>query len=109
MLRTLEIYNLQWPRHGKRKHELQIENCKMKIANRQLKSWVLPRISSLPFRFAAMIFLVLASGIAAQAQAKRVVVIKVDGLPYEMVDRFARETDPETGKSRLPWFDHIFY
>ena len=45
----------------------------------------------------------------AAAQTKRVVVLKVDGLPYEMVDRFAREHDPLTGKSRLPWFDHVFY
>jgi hypothetical protein len=58
--------------------------------------------------FAAVIFLILASGIV-RAQARRVVVIKVDGLPYEMIDRFARERDPETGKSRLPWFDHVFY
>src|SRR6266576_6070280 len=57
----------------------------------------------------AVFFLILASAIAARAQAKRVVVIKIDGLPYEIVDRFARETDPETGKSRLPWFDHVFY
>jgi len=56
-----------------------------------------------------MFFLMVASGISAQAQTRRVVVIKIDGLPYEMVDRFARETDPETGKSRLPWFDHVFY
>jgi hypothetical protein len=45
----------------------------------------------------------------AQTQAKRVVVIKVDGLPYDMVERFARETDPLTGKSLLPWFDSIFF
>ena len=43
------------------------------------------------------------------AQTKRVVVIKIDGLPYEMVERFAREQDPLTGKSRLPWFDNIFF
>jgi hypothetical protein len=43
------------------------------------------------------------------AQAKRIVVIKVDGLPGEMVDRFVRETDPRTGKSQLPWFDQVFY
>jgi hypothetical protein len=62
-----------------------------------------------PFMFAAVIFFILASGSVARAQARRVVVIKVDGLPYEMVDRFARERDPETGKSRLPWFDYVFY
>src|SRR5687768_9155390 len=46
---------------------------------------------------------------SAHAQAKRVVLLKVDGLPYPTVDRFVRERDPQTGKSRLPWFEHIFY
>ncbi|HMJ24800.1 MAG TPA: alkaline phosphatase family protein [Pyrinomonadaceae bacterium] len=45
----------------------------------------------------------------AQAQAKRVVMLKIDGLPYEMVERFARERDPVTGKSLLPWFDSVFF
>src|SRR5262249_22783569 len=48
-------------------------------------------------------------GASSKAQTKRVVIVKVDGLPYDMVDRFVRERDPLTGKSRLPWFDHIFY
>ena len=47
--------------------------------------------------------------IGAQSGTKRVVVIKVDGLPYEMVERFARERDPRTGKSLLPWFDSVFF
>jgi hypothetical protein len=42
-------------------------------------------------------------------QTKRVVAIQCDGLPYELVDRFVRERDSRTGKSRLPWFDYIFY
>jgi hypothetical protein len=45
----------------------------------------------------------------AGAQSKRLVVIKVDGLPYSEVDRFARERDPRTGKSLLPWFEEVFY
>jgi hypothetical protein len=45
----------------------------------------------------------------AQTKTKRVVVIKVDGLPYEMVERFAREQDPVTGKSLLPWFENVFF
>jgi len=45
----------------------------------------------------------------AQARTKRVVVIKIDGLPYEMVERFAREQDPMTGRSLLPWFDNVFF
>src|SRR5436190_3323338 len=47
--------------------------------------------------------------ITLQAQTKRIVILKVDGLPYDMVDQFVHERDPLTGKSRLPWFDHIFY
>lgn len=54
-------------------------------------------------------FILLALTSSAQAQAKRVVILKVDGLPFGTVDRFVRERDPETGKSRLPWFDHIYY
>jgi len=48
-------------------------------------------------------------GASSKAQTKRVVILKVDGLPYDMVDRFVHERDLLTGKSRLPWFDHIFY
>jgi hypothetical protein len=46
---------------------------------------------------------------SAAAQTKRVVVIKVDGLPYELIERFAHEQDPRTGKSLLPWFDYVFF
>jgi hypothetical protein len=42
-------------------------------------------------------------------QAKRVVLVKVDGLPYDLVDQFVKERDPRTGKSQLPWIEHIFY
>ena len=58
---------------------------------------------------AAAVFVCLCLVSSAQAQAKRVVLLKVDGLPYPTVDRFVRERDPQTGKSRLPWFEHIFY
>ena len=58
---------------------------------------------------AGIVLLVLALHVTAPAQTKRVVVIKVDGLPYELVERFAREQDPLTGKSRLPWFDNVFF
>ena len=54
-------------------------------------------------------FFILSIFPGASAQTKRVVVIKVDGLPYELVERFARERDPLTGKSQLPWFDQIFF
>ena len=57
---------------------------------------------------AAMLFIAGAT-LMAPAQTKRVVMVKVDGLPYELIDRFARERDPLTGKSRLPWFDYVFF
>src|SRR5918999_1049485 len=43
------------------------------------------------------------------AETKRVVIIRVDGLPYGLLDSFAKERDQHTGKSRLPWIDHVFY
>ena len=52
---------------------------------------------------------ILFSCSASFAQAKRLVVIKVDGLPTDMVDRFVREHDPQSGKSLLPWFEEVFY
>jgi hypothetical protein len=45
----------------------------------------------------------------ALAQTKRLVVIKCDGLPYDVVDRFVKQRDPQSGKSVLPWIDYIFY
>jgi len=57
----------------------------------------------------ALISLCLLLPAVAAAQAKRIVLIKVDGLPNELVDRFVNERDPRTGKSQLPWIDHIFY
>jgi len=43
------------------------------------------------------------------AAPKRLVVLKVDGLPYGLLDSLVRERDPRSGKSRLPWIEHIFY
>lgn len=40
---------------------------------------------------------------------KRVVIIKVDGLPNYYVDRFVAQKDAKTGKSLLPWFEEVFY
>ncbi len=40
---------------------------------------------------------------------RRLVVIKVDGVPYNLLNSLVQERDGRTGKSRLPWVDHIFY
>lgn len=49
-----------------------------------------------------------AGGPPAEAQARRVVILMVDGLNADLLYRSMRQKDPATGKSRLPWFSHIF-
>lgn len=44
----------------------------------------------------------------AQTIPQRIVILKVDGLGADLLYNAMRETDPATGKSRLPWFAHIF-
>lgn len=40
--------------------------------------------------------------------AKRVVLLKIDGLNGGLLERYMREIDPATGKPELPWFSRIF-
>ena len=85
---------------------MQNENCQVTFATgvvRRLRQTLQTRL--LIFAAAALLFF----SASAPAQTNRVVILKVDGLPYDMVDRFVHEQDPLTGKSLLPWFDHIFY
>jgi hypothetical protein len=58
---------------------------------------------------AVLAFILLFCSFPAAAQTKRLVVIKCDGLPYDVVDRYVKQRDPQSGKSVLPWIDHIFY
>src|SRR5687768_11083881 len=60
------------------------------------------------FVYAVVLFAVFVSLCPAQS-VKRLVLIKVDGLPGFYVDRFATQTDPQTGKPLLPWFNEVFY
>jgi hypothetical protein len=59
--------------------------------------------------FAGIVLLLLCTAGAASAQTKRLVLIKCDGLPHDLVDRLVQQRDPQSGKSVLPWIDHIFY
>jgi hypothetical protein len=43
-----------------------------------------------------------------EGQAKRLVLVKVDGLPADRIERLLQQTDPETGRSMLPWMHYIF-
>ncbi len=53
--------------------------------------------------------LILFTAVSGFSQARRIVIIKCDGLPPAYVDSLVRERDPRTGKSRLPWIEHVFY
>lgn len=61
-----------------------------------------------PASSAFSILLLLA--LPAAAQVKRVVVIKADGLPESLIERYAREPagPGREGRSRLPWIQHVF-
>ena len=58
--------------------------------------------------FLTLLFL-LCAGSVSLAQTKRLVIIKCDGLPHDLVDRLVKQRDSQSGKSLLPWIDHIFY
>ncbi|MEP6742414.1 MAG: alkaline phosphatase family protein, partial [bacterium] len=66
------------------------------------------RLRQLSMLVGVLTLLVSLSAIS-HAQARRVVTVQCDGLPYDIVDRFVKERDPRTGKSQLPWIDYIFY
>jgi predicted AlkP superfamily pyrophosphatase or phosphodiesterase len=59
-------------------------------------------------RILALILLASAVAYAAEQPARRVVILKIDGLNADLLYRNMREKDPTTGKPRLPWFAHIF-
>jgi hypothetical protein len=71
-------------------------------SNRSIREAVLARL------FLTLLFLLCAAGVSL-AQTKRLVIIKCDGLPHDLVDRLVKQRDPQSGKSLLPWMDHIFY
>lgn len=41
--------------------------------------------------------------------AKRLVILKIDGLNADLLYRTMARVDPATGKSYLPWFQNIFF
>jgi hypothetical protein len=38
----------------------------------------------------------------------RLVILKIDGLNADLLNRYMRQIDPATGKPQLPWLAHIF-
>ncbi len=45
---------------------------------------------------------------APPPDSRRLVVIKVDGLGEGVVEHWLAQRDPKTGKSALPWIQHVF-
>jgi len=56
---------------------------------------------------APLIFALLVAA-PVQAEVKRVVIIKLDGVPESVLERELARIDPLTHKSTLPWIDHVF-
>ena len=63
------------------------------------------RLASFLFLLASLFLLPSIAG----AQTSRIVMLKVDGLPHRMIEKFVHERNPRTGKSQLPWMEHVFY
>ena len=86
--------------------------CTRDPAKAQRRKAIKPANKLLSLRlcaFAEILLLLLCAASAAHAQTKRLVIIKCDGLPYDVVDRAVKQRDPQSGKSLLPWIDYIFY
>jgi predicted AlkP superfamily pyrophosphatase or phosphodiesterase len=62
------------------------------------------------FRLSCVVVLIsVFAGIGHAQGVKRLVLVKIDGLPFESIDKYVHQRDRKTGKSTLPWFDEIFY
>jgi hypothetical protein len=48
-------------------------------------------------------------GHAQGASAERIVIIKADGLSFALLEEFVQKRDAYSGKSVLPWIEHVFY
>jgi len=60
-----------------------------------------------PRLFWRALLLVLACA-SLQAEVKRLVIVKLDGIPHDVLERELQRVDPTTGKSTLPWIERIF-
>ncbi len=56
----------------------------------------------------AAFFVICLFASAISAEVKRVVIVKLDGVPHDLLERELSRVNPDTGKSTLPWIDHVF-
>jgi hypothetical protein len=62
----------------------------------------------MPPAWVARLTLLLGLAAGARAEGKRIVIIKLDGVPQELLEQELLRTDPATNKSVLPWIDRVF-
>jgi hypothetical protein len=62
----------------------------------------------MPCGWVARLALVLYLATSARAGSQRIVIIKLDGVPQELLEQELLRTDPATNKSVLPWIDRVF-
>jgi hypothetical protein len=61
-----------------------------------------------PRHWLALILFLLFAALPAAAEIKRVVIVKLDGVPHDLLEREREHINPASGKSVLPWIDHVF-
>jgi hypothetical protein len=61
-----------------------------------------------PLRATRRALLFLAACTVLDAQVKRIVIVKLDGVPHDVLERELQRIDPATGKSTLPWIERVF-
>jgi hypothetical protein len=90
--------------------ECQVVSGQWSVVSRRRAVFRILTTDHRPLTTAFLLFaIILFANASAYAQAKRIVLLKVDGLQPDIVDRFVRERNPRTGKSLLPWTEQVFY
>ncbi len=61
-------------------------------------------------RLLAALFLLVLLMAPASGKVERIVILKVDGVPDDLVEKYVRQPAGagKEGRSRLPWFDEVF-
>ncbi len=74
------------------------------------KGWQHPSRFRIASRVAWLtLALAVVMSMTTTSETNRLVVVKADGLPFDLVDLLVRRRDPRTGKSSLPWIEAVFY
>ena len=61
-----------------------------------------------PWRLWPLLFFLAVLSPLSCAAGLRVIVLKLDGVPADVLNEALAARDPATGRSRLPWIQHVF-